>query len=278
VAGRTIVGALSVVNGYPTIVNVPPAFLDLCARPEKPRSSGLTHVIDGGLPLTLVEAWVGSHGPLIDFWKLGWGTAYVDPTLPAKVQALRTAGVTTCLGGTLLEIAWAQHRVAECLEWAHTMGIDAVEVSRGVADMPVRDKRDLISRAADHFIVLAETGAKDDSRRMPADEWAQEMVGDRDAGAVWLIAEGRESGTVGIYESTGGIHIDIVDTIVQAVGVESIIFEAPRKEQQAFFINRFGDNVNVGNIAPQDVVSVETMRLGLRADTSAKVLSRSYVP
>jgi phosphosulfolactate synthase len=267
-----------VVNDYPTIVNVPPSFLDLCGRPEKPRLSGLTHVIDGGLPLSHVEAWVGSHAALIDIWKLGWGTAYVDVTLRAKVQALKTAGVTTCLGGTLLEIAWAQHRTVECLEWAHAMGIEAVEVSRGIADMPVRDKHELINRAAEHFIVLAETGAKDDSRRMPADEWAQEMLGDRAAGAVWLIAEGRESGTVGIYESTGGIHIDIIEAIVQAVGVESVIFEAPRKEQQAFFINRFGEGVNVGNIAPQDVVSVETMRLGLRADTSAKVLSPSHVP
>jgi phosphosulfolactate synthase len=253
---------------------VRPTFLSLPERPGKPRESGLTHVLDKGMTAAATAGLLEIVGDQIDVWKFGWGTAYIDRGLERKIDHLRACDITCCLGGTLLEIAWSQGRAEECLAWAESSGFDAVEVSRGVAPMPLDDKRELVKRASERFLVLAETGAKDARVVMPARQWRDEITDDLAAGAKWIITEGRESGTVGIYDGSGRPRLDIIDAAVDAAGLDRVLFEAPRKDQQAWLINRFGPHVNLANIAPDEVLPLTTLRLGLRADTAALTLGR----
>lgn len=219
---------------------------------------------------------VDSAGAYIDVWKFGWGTAYVQQQLAAKLALLARSGVRTCLGGTLLEVSWAQRQAEECLAWAQEVGFAAVEVSRGIADMSVTDKHALIRQARTAFTVFSEVGRKDALEELSDREWTEEVAGDRAAGAHWVIAEGRESGSVGIYRPDGGVRTDIVTAIVRAAGADAVLFEAPRKDQQAWFIREFGPDVNLANVALDDVIALETLRLGLRADTFG--LSRQCLP
>jgi phosphosulfolactate synthase len=241
-------------------------FLDLPARTCKPRAAGVTHVLDKGLTLVDLRGLLGAAGSHVDFLKLGWGTAYVSDDVAAKVVHCGEAGVRACLGGTLLEIAWAQGKVAEYVDWAHGLRIPCVEVSNGSVGMRPDDKRRLVKDLSAEFEVLAEVGSK---RPGPVDRgaWCDEMARDLEAGASWLVAEGRESGTVGLFEPDGEVRVDLVEAIAAAVPVERVIFEAPRKSQQAVLISLVGPNVSLGNIAPAEVLSLETLRRGLRADT-----------
>ena len=242
-------------------------FLDLPPRSVKPRREGLTHVLDKGIPLAELEPVLELVGRYVDVWKLGWGTAYLDSRVGEKVAMLAAYDVLACVGGTLLEVAWAQGKAASCLGWAGELGFPCVEVSNGAVGMPVADKRRLIAESARRFTVLAEVGAKDPDARVNAEAWGVEAAGDRAAGATWIVTEGRESGTIGLFCADGSVRGDVVDAVVQAVGAPCTLFEAPRKEQQAWLVRRFGADVNLGNIAPQDVLGVEALRLGLRADT-----------
>lgn len=251
-----------------------PSFLSLPPRASKPRPSGLTHVLDKGLTSQATAAVLDAVGEQIDVWKFGWGTAYVDARLDRKIRRIRAHDVACCLGGTLLEIAWSQRKADECLAWAERVGFDAVEVSRGVAPMPLDDKRELIKKAAESFIVVAETGVKDAQVLLPARQWREEIAEDLAAGATWVITEGRESGTVGVYDGSGAPRPDIIEAAVDAAGLERVLFEAPRKDQQAWLINRFGPEVNLANIAPDEVLPLTTLRLGLRADTAPLALGR----
>lgn len=244
-------------------------FLLLPPRPPKPRRTGLTHVLDKGLTVPAVAAILAAVGEEVDVWKFGWGSAYVDRGLDDKLALLREHGVTACVGGTLMEIAWYQGRVEAYLDWAGEHGLPAVEVSRGVVDMTIDDKRELIKLAAQSFVVFAETGMKDPRRMMSARRWREEITEDLEAGATWVVTEGRESGTVGVYDGAGSPRQDIVDAVVEAAGVDRVLFEAPRKDQQAWLVNRFGPEVNLANVAPDDLLPVATLRLGLRADTVA---------
>ena len=248
-------------------VTGPPGFLDLFARSAKPRAVGLTHVLDKGASLDELETLARRAGAGIDVWKLGWGTAYLEPDAPGKVSALARHAIRACVGGTLLEIAWGQGRADACLAWAAEAGFPCVEVSNGAVEMPVRDKRRLIATAAERFVVLSEVGSKDPSVAVSAEAWADELAGDLEAGATWVLTEGRESGTVGLFEPDGSVRVEVVDAVVERVGLSRVIFEAPRKDQQAWFINRFGSEVNLGNVAMDDAIGVEALRLGLRADT-----------
>ena len=259
-----------------TIGKVPGDFLDLPVRSRKPRTAGLTHVLDKGLPLDQVRGLLRVYTPYVDIWKFGWGTAYVDRGLDRKISALKAHDVACCLGGTLLEIAWSQGRAEECLAWAERSGFDAVEVSRGVAAMPLDAKRELIKGAAETFVVLAETGIKDAQVVLSTRQWRDEIAEDLAAGATWIITEGRESGTVGIYDGSGAPKRDIIDAAVDAAGVGRVLFEAPRKDQQAWLINRFGPQVKLANIAPDEVLPLTTLRLGLRADTATLSLGRPW--
>jgi phosphosulfolactate synthase len=235
--------------------------------PDKPRSAAITHVIDPGLSLRDTLSKVESRGELIDVWKFGWGTAYLEPRLAEKVALLREHDIVPCLGGTLLEVAYAQQAVEECLAWALRSGFTAVEVSRGTVPMSVGSKQSLIERAGRDFTVLAETGFKDTDRSLTLEEWTSEIAGDLAAGASFAVAEGRESGTVGLYDSSGRPLVDVVEAVVAAAGLDRAIFEAPTKAQQVWFINRFGPGVNLGNVASADVLGLATLRRGLRSDT-----------
>lgn len=244
-------------------------FLRLPARSPKPRTSGITHVLDKGLPPMLLRAHLEQTGELVDFVKLGWGTGYVDPALRERIRICRAHRARMCTGGTLLEIVAAQGRVAQFTRWARKAGIEAVEVSDGLGLIDRVTKDRLIRSLSDEFVVLAETGLKDPTARVDPAHWAREMSADLAAGASLAVAEGRESGTVGLFESDGRVRDAVVEAIVAALPVDRIVFEAPQKSQQAWLINRLGPTVNLGNIDLADVLPVETLRLGLRADTAA---------
>lgn len=248
-----------------------PGFLDLPARAAKPRRYGLTHVLDKGLTPTATEALLGQAAHLVDIVKVGWGIGYVDPTLARRVAACTAAGVAVCLGGTLLEVAARQDRVDALRGWALSVGITHVEVSNGLCLLDPDDKLTLIKQLGADFTVLAETGAKDGSRPVHPAEWAEEMARDLDAGARWVVAEGRECGTVGLYRADQHVRADVVDAVVDRVGAANVIFEAPAKTQQTWFVQALGADVNLGNIEPSAVLPLETLRLGLRADTATGV-------
>lgn len=243
-------------------------------RTAKPRLSGLTHVIDTGVPIEHVRGQLDMIAAYTDIWKFGFGTSYLDPTIDKKVQLLTDAGVLACVGGTLLEAAWLESSADDCLAWARGIGFPCLEVSNASAGMGRAEKRRLIETAAGHFLVLAEVGSKDPSEAMEPDAWAQAMTADVDAGASWLIAEGRESGTAGLYSPDGAVRWPVVDAIVGAVPVDRVVFEAPQTHQQTAFIQAFGPNVSLGNIPPDGVLALEALRRGLRADT----LSNGHAP
>jgi phosphosulfolactate synthase len=244
-----------------------PGFLSLPDRAAKPRITGFTHVLDKGLSLVELHSLIEVAGASIDYLKLGWGTAYVSNGVKAKVAMCHAAGINVCLGGTLFEIAVHQGRLREYVDWLHRLGLKHVEVSNGALDLAPARKRALIRSLSGEFRVIAEVGSKDSSHAVVPSEWVEEMLGDLEAGASLLIAEARESGTVGLYRPDGQVREGLVEAITQAVPAGRILFEAPRKEQQAWFIRRIGSNVNLGNIQPHDVLPLETLRLGLRADT-----------
>jgi phosphosulfolactate synthase len=244
-----------------------PTFLNLPGRSDKPRTVGLTHVLDKGLTVESTRSLLAAAAPHMDVWKFGWGTAYLDVGLTEKLQLLRAHEVRSCLGGTLLEISWSQGRAEECLDWAAGAGFDSVEVSRGVVPMSLDDKHALLRLAAQRFVVLSEVGSKDPDNVLTDEQWTREVATDLAAGARWVITEGRESGTVGIYRPDGAIREDVVAAAVRGGGVAQVLFEAPHKEQQAWLIRAFGPDVNLANIPPHEAVALETLRLGLRADT-----------
>jgi phosphosulfolactate synthase len=251
------------------MVNVTPTFLALPSRAGKPRRHGITHVLDKGMPVAEVEAILEVCGPYVDVWKFGWGTAYLDPGLQPKLAVLERFGVLACTGGTLLEVAWQQRAVEPYLDWAAEVGFPCVEVSCGVASMTSAERRDLIALAAARFVVLGEVGVKDERAAVVAADWATDAEEDLAAGARWVITEGRESGTVGLFDSQGRVREGVAAAVVDAIGIDNTVFEAPRKEQQAWLINRFGSDVSLANIPPGDVLGLEALRLGLRADTFA---------
>lgn len=230
----------------------------------------MTHVLDKGIPVEVMADHLASHVDFVDVWKFGWGTAYAERHLERKISLLERYDVLACLGGTLLEIAWAQGKTEACLKWAESVGFAAVEVSRGTVRMNTEEKQELIAESAQHFVVFAETGYKSADRILLPSEWHHEIVGDLDAGAKFVVAEGRESGTVGVYDAAGTPQTDIIDAAIRAAGLSRTFFEAPREDQQAWFINVYGPEVNLGNIAPDDLLPLRTLRLGLRADTALR--------
>jgi phosphosulfolactate synthase len=257
------------------MVNVPPGFLAVPERTSKPRRHGITHVLDKGMPAGECEALLQVSGPYIDVWKFGWGTAYLDVGLKDKLALLDEHGVLACTGGTLLEVAWQQGVAEQFLDWASAAGFPCVEVSCGAVSMGEAQKRSLIDAAAQRFIVLGEIGAKDPHVKVTAGAWALAAAADLDAGATWVVTEGRESGTVGLFDPDGEVRVNVVEAVAAAIGVDSIVFEAPRKDQQAWLIRRFGPDVNLGNVAPGEALALEALRLGLRADTLKSGESRT---
>jgi phosphosulfolactate synthase len=245
--------------------------LDLPDRSAKPRQQGLTHVLDRGLSVSEVDGLVATAGAYVDVVKLGWGTALVTGNLEEKVKRYRELEVPLVLGGTLTELAIAQNRLDRFIDWLHELELDHIEISDGTIELRHDDKLELIRRLSDDFTVLSEVGSKDDTRIMAPYRWVEQIERELEAGAWKVIAEARESGTAGIFRHDGEVRMGLIDEIVHAVPPEKILFEAPQKDQQVWFVRRFGPNVNLGNITPDDVLSLETIRLGLRSDTASSV-------
>lgn len=246
----------------------PATFLITPPRTTKPRSSGITHVLDKGMPAPHLAALMPSVAQFVDVWKFGWGLSYSDPEIEEKLRVLKQAGIKGCPGGTLLEIANRQNRASEFFDWAAAVGFACVEVSNGATGMSAETKRELITEARDRgFEILAEVGSKDPADHATAAQWVDEIRSDFAAGAQWIVAEGRESGTVGMYESDGQVRTELVKEIEASVDSSRVIYEAPRRSQQAWLIRTIGPRVNLGNIAVSEVPSVESLRLGLRTDT-----------
>jgi phosphosulfolactate synthase len=244
------------------------SFLDLPDRSIKPRERGITHVIDRGLSVADVDGLIEVAGDSVDVVKLGWGTAVATANLEAKLERYRAHDIPVVLGGTLTELAILQGRVDGLIAWLRELGIRHVEVSDGTVAIDATTKRELITRLAKEFTVFSEVGSKDAEAIMAPYLWVEQIRAELEAGAWKVVAEARETGNAGIYRPDGELRMGLIDEIAHAVDPASLIFEAPRKEQQVWFLRRFGPDCNLGNIAPRDVLALETLRLGLRSDTA----------
>ena len=247
-------------------------FLDLPARPGKPRAEGLTHVIDKGMNLRDIEGLFDTAGRFVDIVKLGWGTSYVTNNLEKKIALFRSFETPVVCGGTLFEVVYARDRLDEFKLWLREQRFSHVEISDGTIDIPRERKLELIADFARDFTVLSEVGSKDADVVYAPYQWVEWIKEELEAGAWKVITEGREGGTAGIYRPTGEMRTGLVDEIVHEIAVEELIFEAPTKSSQAWFVRHFGSNVNLGNIPPDEVIPLETLRLGLRGDTLKEVL------
>ena len=251
-----------------------PRFLDVPARSPKPRTQGLTHVIDKGLNLRDIEGLFDTAGDYVDIVKLGWGTSYVTRNLEKKIALYRSFDTPVVCGGTLFEAVVVRGKLDEYRRWLVENRFSHVEVSDGTIDLPRERKLELIAELAKDFVVMSEVGSKDAEVVFAPYQWVEWMREELDAGAWKVITEGREGGTAGIYRPTGEMRTGLIDEIVHSIDVGDIIFEAPTKGSQAWFVKHLGPEVNLGNIPPEEVIPLETLRLGLRADTLKEVLLR----
>lgn len=242
--------------------------VEVPSRSAKPREQGLTHVLDSGLSVAQVDGLVEVAGDYVDIVKLGWGTALATGNLEAKLARYAHHGIAVVLGGTLTEVAIRQDRVDRLAGWLRELGISHVEISDGAITLELDRKLELIRQfAAEGFVVLSEVGSKDNERIMAPYRWVEQITAELEAGSWKVIAEARESGTAGLFRPDGEVRMGLVDEIAHAVDVGKVLFEAPQKDQQVWFLRRFGPECNIGNVAPGDVLGLETLRLGLRADT-----------
>ncbi len=234
------------------------------------RDGGLTHVLDKGLGPRAWEDVLDTCGDFIDIVKLGWGTAYVTANLDRKLEVLR--GKRVVMGGTFFEVVYARDRIDEYKRWLSDLAIDHVEISDGTVEIPRERKLELIADFARDFTVLSEVGSKDSEVVFAPYEWVEWIKAEKAAGAWKVIAEGRESGTAGIFRPSGEMRTGLVDEIAHSIDYRDLVWEAPTKASQAWFIQHFGPEVNLGNIPPEEVIPLETLRLGLRGDTLKEVL------
>jgi phosphosulfolactate synthase len=247
-------------------------FLDLPERPGKPREVGLTHVIDKGLNLRDIEGMFDVGGAFVDIVKLGWGTSYVTNNLEKKIALYRHFGTPIVCGGTLFEAVYGRGRIEEFKGWLHENRFSHVEISDGTLEIPRDRKLELIAEFAQDFVVLSEVGSKDSDVVYAPYQWVEWIKEELDAGAWKVITEARETGTAGIFRKDGDMRTGLIDEIAHEVAIDELIFEAPTKASQAWFVKHFGPNVNLGNIPPEEVIPLETLRLGLRGDTLKEVL------
>ncbi|MBA2294267.1 MAG: phosphosulfolactate synthase [Actinobacteria bacterium] len=247
-------------------------FLGVPARPGKPRAVGLTHVMDKGLNLRDIEGLFDTAGEFVDIVKLGWGTSYVTLNLEKKIALYRSFETPVVCGGTLFEAVYARERIDEFKQWLVEHRFSHVEISDGTIEIPRERKLELIADFARDFTVLSEVGSKDSEVVFAPYQWVAWIKEELEAGAWKVITEGREGGTSGIFRADGDMRTGLLDEIAHEISVESLLFEAPTKSSQAWFVKHFGSNVNLGNIPPDEVIALETLRLGLRADTLKEIL------
>ena len=243
-----------------TLKNIP-------ERTTKPRQYGYTMVMDKGLSLREVEDFLSVAADHTDIVKLGWGTSFVTPNLTEKLKLYADAGMPTYFGGTLFEAFVVRGQFDDYRKILDRYGMEFCEVSDGSVTMEQEDKLNYITKLADQVTVLSEVGSKDVDKIIPPYKWIELMQSELEAGAWKVIGEAREGGNVGLFRSTGEVRSGLVEEILTKIPFEKIIWEAPQKEQQVWFIKLLGTNVNLGNIAPNEAIPLETIRLGLRGDT-----------
>lgn len=242
-------------------------------RSSRPRQHGVTMVMDKGLSLAEVDHFLSISAPYTDFVKLGFGTAYVTPGLEQKIEKYKEHNVRVFFGGTLFEAFAARDQVDDYFKVLKKYNMDLVEISDGCIEMDQEVKCDHIRRFKDAgFDVLSEVGSKDASKVMAPYRWLNQMNDELEAGSSFVIAEARESGNIGLYRNSGEVREGLIEEILTSIPQEKIIWEAPKKNQQLFFIDLLGANANLGNISPNEVIALEAMRVGLRGDTFHKYL------
>lgn len=236
-------------------------------RIAKPRKSGLTMVMDKGLSVDEAKNFMSVAAPHIDMVKLGFGTAYVTNTLKEKLEIYRSFDVPVYFGGTLFEAFLIRNQFEDYITVCKEYGISYMEVSDGSITIPHTEKCGYIEKLTKHGLVLSEVGSKDAAHIIPPYRWIELMRAELNAGSSYVIAEAREAGNVGIYRGTGEVREGLVQEILTQIPEQQIIWEAPQKAQQLYFLELIGCNVNLGNIAPSEVIALEAMRIGLRGDT-----------
>lgn len=236
-------------------------------RVAKPRKSGLTMVMDKGLSLEEARNLISAAQPHIDIIKLGFGTAFVTPNLREKINLYQAAGIPVYFGGTLFEAFLIRNQFNDYIQLCKDFDIHYMEVSDGSITIPHTEKCGYIEKLTKYGIVLSEVGSKDAAHIIPPYKWIQQMSAELEAGSTYVIAEAREAGNVGIYRGTGEVREGLVQEILTRIPGEKILWEAPQKAQQLYFLELVGCNANLGNIAPVEVIPLEAMRIGLRGDT-----------
>ena len=243
-------------------------------RTQKPRSNGLTMVMDKGLSIAEVHNFLSVSGPHVDIVKLGFGTSFVTPNLREKIEVYKSYGMPIYFGGTLFEAFLIRNQFGDYINVCKDYGIDYMEVSDGSITIPHAEKCGYIEKLTKHGTVLSEVGSKDAAHIIPPYKWIELMRAELEAGATYVIAEAREAGNVGIYRGSGEVREGLVQEILTQIPGERIIWEAPQKAQQLYFLELLGCNVNLGNIAPTEVIPLEAMRIGLRGDTFMLYLNK----
>jgi phosphosulfolactate synthase len=236
-------------------------------RNKKPRDHGITMVMDKGLSIEETRNFLSIAEPYVDVVKLGFGTSYVTPNLGKKLEVYRNANIPIYFGGTLFEAFLVRGQLEDYINLCQEHGVGYMEVSDGSVDIDHKEKCRIIERLMQYGTVLSEVGSKDAEHIIPPYKWIELMRAELNAGATYVIAEAREAGNVGIYRGTGEVREGLVQEILTQIPAEKIIWEAPQKSQQLYFIELVGANVNLGNIAPQEMIALEAMRIGLRGDT-----------
>ena len=246
-------------------------------REEKPRNKGITMVLDKGLGLETAESLMDISGEYVDYLKFGWGTSIIhdEEIIKAKVEMYKNHDIVPYTGGTLFELAFMNDKLDEFFKRAHELGFPAIEISDGSINLAHEDKLESIRKAKEEgFIVLSEVGKKDPAldKELSLDERIEYMQSELDAGSSLIIVEAREGGkNIGIFDSSGNAKEDEIDYILDNFDGDKILWEAPNKDQQVFFILKLGNTVNLGNVSSDDITSLETLRQGLRGDTVGKI-------
>lgn len=243
-------------------------------RTQRPRKNGVTMVMDKGLGLKQAEMFIDSCADYVDLVKLGFGTSVITPHLTEKIKLYKEAGFKVYLGGTLFEAFIIRDKFEDYIKFIDKLKIDHAEVSDGSIVMDHGKKCEYINKLSKNFTVLSEVGSKEEGIIIHPNKWTSMMNKELEAGSWKVIAEARESGNVGIYHRNGSPHTMLMNKIIAKVKQENILWEAPQKSQQVWFIKQFGANVNLGNIAFEEVIPLETLRLGLRGDTFFQFLPK----
>ncbi len=244
------------------------------ARLAKPRKEGITMVMDKGLTLEEAKNFIENAVPHVDMIKLGFGTAYVTPRLREKIELYQNAGIPVYFGGTLMEAFLIRNQFNDYISLCKDYNISYMEVSDGSIVIPHTEKCGYIEKLSTIGTVLSEVGSKDAAHIIPPYKWIELMRAELNAGATYVIAEAREAGNVGIYRGSGEVREGLVQEILTQIPGEKILWEAPQKAQQLYFIELLGANVNLGNIAPSEIIALEAMRIGLRGDTFELFLNK----